>query len=110
MNTTDPLRNPKDPLHHATQPAARELFKQIGALCNGFSNDQVLDAALNLAINALRQTHGTWPKSEAAFNEFFGRAKQNLREQYDSVTGRKKGIYPYDQSIEVPLVKFRKTG
>lgn len=68
--------------------------------CVGFAHDQVLDAAMNLIINILRQKNARRENCEREFDELFGRTKGILMNQYDSL-GRKKGVYPFDQTIVV---------
>lgn len=95
--------NPKDPLKRAGPDAARELFRRLSVDCNGFCRDDVLTAAANLIINGLRQQHGDRASAEREFDALFGRSKQVLVDHYDSL-GRKRGIFPYDQHIHLPLV------
>lgn len=99
----------KDPMLLATPDNGRELFKRLAQVCNGFSQDDVVTAAANLLINAIRQQHPTRGKAEAAFNELFGRSKQVLVDHYD-MGGRKKGIFPYDQVITPAFFNARKKG
>jgi hypothetical protein len=68
---------------------------------SGFAMDDVIGAAANILINAIRQSQPTQAKAEIRFDELFGRSKQALVDHYDSL-GRKRGIFPYDQVIEVP--------
>lgn len=102
---TDPLRNPKDPLLKAGPAAEHELFRQIGQLCNGFPRDVIENVAGHLLINAVRQKMATWPQADREMRDQTGRLMQLLSEHYDTVSGRKKGIFPYDQVISVPLIK-----
>lgn len=97
--------NPKDPLRQATPDAAMELFRLFARQANGFPRDTVVDAAVNIMLNALRQEHATRASAEKAFDELFGRSKQVLVDHYD-VLGRKRGIFPYDQVISVPQLDF----
>lgn len=98
MNSRDPLRNNPD--------AAVELFKQFGKLASGFSHDDAINAAANIVINALRQQHHTRSYAEAAWDEVMARAKGQLMECYDS-TGRKKGVFPYPQTIVMSPIKLK---
>lgn len=102
------LNNYKDPLRQATPNAAQELFQRFAQeASSGFQRDAVIGAAANLLINALRQEHTTRGAAERAFDEIFGKMKTVLVNHYDSL-GRKRGIFPYDQTLCVPFVKLRK--
>ncbi len=95
-----------DPLTLATPNRQRELFELISRASDGFSAEDVLGAAANMLINAVRQSQPTRARAETRFDELFGRSKQVLVDHYDSL-GRKRGIFPYDQTIEVPKLDFR---
>jgi hypothetical protein len=99
--------NPKDPLKKIGPDASRELFRRLGQEANGFPADAVVDAAVNVLINALRQSNATRAQAERAFDDMFGRAKAILVDHYDML-GRKRGIFPYDQVITVPHSDFRR--
>ena len=96
----------KDPLHIIGPDAQRELFNRFTHAANGFATDAVLGAAVNVMVNALRQAYSTRAAAEIAFDELFGRSKSILVEHYDSL-GRKRGIFPFDQNIVVPLFDAR---
>jgi hypothetical protein len=104
---TDPLRNPRDPLHGATPPGGRELMRALAPTLHGVPNDVVLDVAVNLIINVLRQQNPTWAKAEVAWDELFGRGKTILHQHYDA-SGRKRGVFPYDQVVTMPLFELGK--
>ncbi len=99
-DTADPLRNPKDPLHQAGPPQGRELFRRFGQVANGFSHEQVIDAAFNLIVNAIRQGHPGWNKAQARYDELFGRGKTILREHFDAA-GRRRNVFPFDQFVQM---------
>jgi hypothetical protein len=94
----------KDPMLVATPDATRELFNRLSSVSAGFSAEQVVGAAANLLINAIRQSQGTRQSAEVRFDEVFGQMKQILVNHYDS-TGRKRGIFPYPQVIELAHFK-----
>ena len=96
-----------DPLLRATPDNAQELFRRFGQVANGFSRDDVVNASVNILVNAIRQHCKTRQQAEQAFDELFGRTKQVLVDHYDQL-GRKRGIFPFDQTIEIPLNDFRK--
>jgi len=95
-----------DPLLKASSDPQRELFQRFSNVGNGFSTEVVLGAAVNLLINAIRQQYPTKNQAEVRFDELFGQLKQVLLNHYDSV-GRKKGIFPYTQTIEGSLFNPR---
>jgi hypothetical protein len=97
------LSNPKDPFLKAGPEADHNLFKAFSACCDGFPTDSVINAAINILINAVRQQCKTRQQAEIVFDEMLGRAKAILLDRhYDSV-GRRKGIFPYHQVIEMDL-------
>jgi hypothetical protein len=78
-----------------------ELFKQAAA---GKNVDAVIGAALNILINVLRQMEPTRNEAEARFDMLFGKAKTLLLDRhYDSVTGKRKTIFPFTQQVKMPL-------
>jgi hypothetical protein len=96
--------NPKDPMLTSGPEAERKLFEQLGRVCNDFPREVVAGAASNLIINAIRQNFATRETAEKAFDELFGRTKSLLLDQhYDSVTGKRRNIFPFTQHIEIPL-------
>ena len=103
----NPLRNGKDPFHKSGPDAGKELFKRIVQLAHGFSNEAVINAAVNLLLQPIRQGSDSWQKAEPRFDEWFGKAKSILRNHYDA-NGRRRNIFPYDQNIEMPLFDARK--
>jgi hypothetical protein len=96
-------QNPKDPLLKTGAHGARELMRRFSQVAgDGFTPEQVVDVAVNLIINAIRQSHTTRASAEKTFDEVFGRAKAVLIEQHYDLNGRKRGIFPYDQTIIAP--------
>jgi len=100
MNSVDIL--------HKTVAAQRELFTLFTRAANGFSTDDAIGAAVNIVINALRQSCTTRQEAEIAFDELFGKSKSTLMNHYDSL-GRKRGVFPYNQTIEVAHFDARVT-
>jgi hypothetical protein len=99
--------HPKDPLA-STPDTAIELMKKMGQAAHGFSAQDVVNAATNIVINAMRQSHATRRDAERAWDETMARGKGQLMDCYDS-SGRKKGIYPYHQTIVMPFLDLKKT-
>lgn len=92
----------KDPMLKMSSDAQRVLFGQFCHAANGFSTEAVLGAAINMLVNAIRQSQPTRGKAEVRFDEIFGQTKQMLLNHYDS-DGRKKGIFPFTQTIDGSL-------
>jgi hypothetical protein len=95
--------NPHDPLlkAEAAPDGGRTLFKRLSREANGFGGDDVVAAASNLLINALRQRHGSRSKAEAAFDEIFGRSKSALLNHYDGA-GNRRNVFAFDQVVHFP--------
>ncbi len=100
LNTNDPLKKP-----YAAPDGGRELFSRLSRTCGGFSHDDVVVAAANLLINALRQRCGSRQKAEVEFNELFGRTKAALLQHYDGA-GNRRSVFPFDQTLAVPFIKM----
>lgn len=96
--------NPRDPMHKIAPKTATELTAEFGRLAHNASMENVIDAAGSLIITALRQRFETKREAEAAIDEIFGRMKAALLAHYDGTSGRKKGIFPYDQTIAPGLI------
>jgi len=97
---TDPINN--------RSPQTRALFETMSAACNGFSSEDAINAAANVIINALRQACPTRAGAMLALDEVVASTKNVLSDHYTSA-GRKKGVFPYHQTISVPLIDFSKT-
>jgi hypothetical protein len=103
----DTLRhNPKDPLAKTGPDYQRELFDRFSRDASGFSTADVIGAAANIVVNALRQAHSTREEAAKAYDEHAARIKGILMDHYDS-TGRRKGIFPFAQTIVMPFVNGR---
>jgi hypothetical protein len=99
----DPLRNPQDPLRKSGPDQGQELFRQFSKLASGFSTADVVCAAVNVLINAVRQAHPNRTAAEARFNELFGTSKDTLLGHYDGVTGKRRNIFPFHQFVHAEL-------
>ena len=93
--------NAQDPLNSRTEQH-RELYRQLCSVASGFPMDHVVDGAFNLLVNGLRQTYGQRGQAEVRVNEICGQMKEVLLSHYDSVTGKRRQIFPHDQRVEVP--------
>lgn len=72
----------------------------FSALCDGHPSEDVANAAANLIVNVVRQGCPQRAGAERAFDKLFGRAKALLMDHYDAA-GRKKGIFPFDQVVNM---------
>lgn len=99
---TDPLRNPKDPLHNQAE-AAKELFRQFEQLAEqgGFSVDDVQRAAANVLMNAIRERYVTRTTALAAFDELTTKMRHLLAENHYDLTGKRRNVFPYTQHVDV---------
>lgn len=99
------LNNPQDPFHKSGPEQQKELFENFCKAANGRSTEVALGAAVNVIVNAIRQTCPTRALAEQRYDEIFGQNKSLLFQHYDSVTGRRRSIFPFTQVIEMPLHK-----
>ena len=67
--------NPKDPLRKNGPDQQKLLFDRFTKEANGFSTEEVIGAAVNLVLNALRQAHGTRRSAETRFDELNARTR-----------------------------------
>jgi predicted ATPase len=76
-----------------------EVFKKASA---GKNVDAVIGAAINILINVMRQTEPLRAGAEARWDMYFGRGKTLLLDNhYDSVTGKRKTIFPFTQVVKM---------
>jgi hypothetical protein len=106
MDPKDILRNPKDPLHGAMEDREVQVLRDIGKALHGVPLEACANVGMNLTITAVRQAFSTWSEAEKHMKNLQGRQMQVLKDHYDSVSGRKKGVFPYDQVIAVPPIKI----
>ena len=97
-----------DPLDKTGPPSEIDLFKKMAALGAGVPHDLVINAAMNVVLNALRQSQDTRAKAEMAFDAIAGRAKAVLLDQHYDGLGKRRGVFPFDQRIDVPAMDFRR--
>lgn len=101
-------RNPKDPIYKQNDAdRVKFLMAKWGEIANEFSYEDVINAGLNMTIVALRQKHKRWEGAEIEWNDIAGKAKQVLKDHYDSF-GRIKGIFPFTQHLFPSLMKAGK--
>jgi selenocysteine lyase/cysteine desulfurase len=99
--------NEKDPLIKASPNAERELFTLFAHAATGYSLEQVIGAAVNIVVNALRQVHATQPKAIADFDQLMAKTRELISLHYDNA-GRRRNVFPFHQTIEMPLFDARK--
>ena len=93
--------NGKDPLRKYGSDPQKKLFDLFTKEANNFATADVIGAAANLIVNALRQAHPTRQAAEISYDEMAARVKGLLFEHYDAA-GRRRGIFPFNQVIEMP--------
>ena len=94
---------PTDPFQGLPEQERRlfDAFKQLAA---GKNVDAVVGASINMLINVLRQMEPTRREAEARWDMLMGRGKTLLIDNhYDSVTGKRRNIFPHTQVITMPL-------
>jgi hypothetical protein len=91
--------NPKDPLKKTGPEYQQQLFKQMCSLAAGFAVEDIIGASINLFVNGVRQGYADKRQAEARYVELTGRYRQTLLDHYDSVTGKRRSIFPFDQVL-----------
>jgi hypothetical protein len=100
--------NPKDPLNKVPENSY-VLFSKLSAECEGFTAQDVVSAAVNLLLNALRQANPKRTNALRACDELTGKMKATLSEHYNEFSGERNNIFPFAQNLEMPLIKFPTT-
>ena len=91
-----------DPLR-SLQGQEKLLFEVFAQAASGRNLDAVMGAAVNVIINAIRQSVAKRSDAEIKLDELFGRTKTLLLDaHYDSVTGLRRNVFPHDQVISMP--------
>jgi len=105
MSFNGTAKNSKDPLLKSSDEKVMYLMQEWSKLAHGFSYEDIVGASVNMLINVMRQSYVTKQEAEVRFDEVIGQTKQGLMNQYDSISGRKKGVFPYDQVISPGVLK-----
>lgn len=100
------LTNPKDPLHQNPN-AEKELFSALAKVANGFTAEQVVGAALNLVVNAIRQSQPSERGAMDAADAAHAAMRRILASHYDNA-GKRRNVFPFHQVIEMPFFDLRK--
>lgn len=95
-----------DPLTKCPEPA-RELHARFGKIADGFASDDVINAALNIMINTLRQRFPKKKDADEAVDRLLAKTRQALDSHYFA-NGSRRSIFPFHQVIEVPFLDFKK--
>jgi len=83
----------------------KALFDAFRNMASGKNADAVMGACVNLLINAIRQREPTRKEAEACWDTLFGRGKSLLLENhYDSVTGKRRTVFPFTQVLSAPRI------
>lgn len=103
-----PLLNSKDPLGKVSPTNEREALVEIAGILEraGANVGFVNNVAANLIVNGFRQAYPTRAEAERAFDELAAKTKSILMDQY-TTEGRRRGVFAYDQVIQVPHVDLR---
>jgi hypothetical protein len=97
----------KDPLLQAVENAAnlKELWEALNKSMEGkIPIDQVYTLAVNLIVHGIRMTTPSRAGAEFVVDDLFRRAKTLALAHYDSVTGKRKVLFPYTQMVQAPFV------
>jgi len=94
----------KDPVGSPRHPTEQALFETVSRGLIGVPMQHVCGVAINLLVNAIRQGVAKRDKAEAVFDELFGRAKTVLLDvHYDPVTGNRRSVFPFTQTVQAPF-------
>lgn len=99
MNKMDPLGRTPD--------NQRRLFQEMCKVARGATTETVIGAAANLLANALRQSHAKRDDALSSLDALHSEMRQLVASNYDAA-GKRRNVFPFDQTIEVPLLKMKK--
>jgi hypothetical protein len=91
-----------DPITNCPEPA-RELLYRFGRIADGHNADDVINAALNIVINQLRQIYPAKKDAGEAVDRLVAKTRQALDNHYFP-NGMRRSIFPFHQVIEVPFL------
>jgi hypothetical protein len=92
----------KDPLQ--LEGEAQDLFVETIRRCQGLPNDLVYQIAINILVNAIRMVVSERAQAEMLIDDLYGRTKTLLLDfHYDSVTGKRRTVFPFTQKVEAPF-------
>ena len=96
----------KDPLIEAVEKAANvvEIWDALNKAMEGkIPIDHVYTLAVNLIVHGIRMTTPSRAGAEFVVDDLFRRAKNLALGHYDSVTGKRKVLFPYSQMVKAPF-------
>lgn len=100
------LKSATDPLKSGPN-AGQELAKRFGRAADGFSNDDAVNAAVSVLLTVIRQTNPNGHKAHAKLSEYADKMHAILDQHYDAVTGRRRSIFAFDQTIYMNFIDDR---
>lgn len=103
------LKSATDPLKGGPN-AGKELAKRIGKTADGFSKEHVVEASIIMFLDLMRQSHATRDKAHQKLDELNHLMHTLLDQHYNLVTGRRKAIFAWDQTVNMNFTDDRKRG
>jgi hypothetical protein len=94
MNPNDPLRKGPD--------NTLVLFNKLADGANGFTHEDVVGAAANLILNAIRQGYPKRNDAMRSCEELLAKMKGVLDSHYNEYSGERRNVFPFHQIIEMP--------
>jgi hypothetical protein len=85
---------------------SRELTTALGKLAHHYTYDEVIDAAGNLLINALRQKHLRLAAAEEQVADVTLRIQRTLKDEHYQRNGTRKGVISLDPTQFPELADF----
>ena len=101
------LKNPSDPLKGGPN-AGRELAQRFAKMADQFSREDVLAATMSLMLDVVRQTQPEITGAHIKLSEIAQRAHTILDAHYDPVTGKRRHVFAFDQTILMQFTDDRK--
>ena len=96
----------EDPLKEQ-DATRRELFGRFSKAANTFEQRDVVYAAVNLILNAIRQQCPKQKDAEAMFDELMAHGKRTLLDQHYFPSGQRRSVFPFHQVIEPQTIDAR---
>lgn len=102
-------KNKKDPLRtdENAENVRKVLWEKFSDQAVGFPHRDVIFAAGNMILNAIRQTCKTSISAEREFDEVFGHLKNSLLTFHYQSNGKRRDTFPHHQIIAPSHIEFK---
>ena len=93
-----------DPLLYNGPASQQDLFNKFSMLASGYPVDAAMGAAVNILINAVRQTFPLRTQAEDQWKSLMGQGMNILLSHYDPTTNRRRSTISFPQVLRAPQI------